>query len=314
MDKKTNLNYLPYSKLTEDFMEMKLIYTLAVLFSISSLVGCGGANKDSDKSKDRMGNCSQLFIDDYNRVTDAGKDVSKVLSSDEHSESYKLARIESLHVACENFLKAHDGVSCKATDQHGKFGEVSASELKTGCASVKKYRSEAQERKSKPSTETPTTQKPPEVPQQGPQPEAAPAEIQKPHSSDVMTSIPSTALGITVVDPSKLKSLLSEGKLMTGGRLSQVGDFINEYNNGDAICMSETESKVVDKLEIKQDESFNLIDSAVSNERTGLVIKLNFIYKSQVIRIGCFKKGTVPFSLGNIRKAFSGVLEFLYKN
>ncbi len=92
-----------------------------------NLIGCAGSSSNS-KGKDESGNCSQDFIDSYNRVVSAKIDTrdkmeefSNRYKSPLATDSSKLAALLLLKseltktkLSCDSFLSQYQGVSCRA--------------------------------------------------------------------------------------------------------------------------------------------------------------------------------------------------------
>lgn len=183
------------------------------LFALSTtLVGCGNGTSTSSApaSVTPEGNCTSLYVSDYNKVVSESKLTTTYLRGTYYSESSKRSQVQSLVSACSQLNSVHGTVSCTALID-GQSINVSSATVKPACDAANSYLAYGMQA-----------------------PDPTPAPIQQP---DDFSDMSAYRIKFNVNNSYELKRLLLDRELMMiNGRVANRYEVRRELRTGAAMC------------------------------------------------------------------------------
>ncbi|MBL7688268.1 MAG: hypothetical protein JNJ49_09545 [Bdellovibrionaceae bacterium] len=292
------------------FATLPFALALAACGSNSSSVSGGGGSISVDSG----GNCSQRYINDYNKISSEARQLKSMTKNPElYPESRISAQLDNIHSACKLFFATHANVTCRA-EVDFSTKTVSSDDHRTGCATVEKFFETKKKAAPQISSSVSMEQtRPAEQPapmavtvETATVPAPAPAPVTE--DSIAMSELRSEQIQITIRDQAAFAKLLKSKHLgVANGTIDEESRLLNYMTSENAACFVNDQAKPTKK----KDKVSNL-EMKSQTERTDSYGKreLSLELNNGRIAITCHRTDNAAFKLSAVRSAFGGILEF----
>jgi hypothetical protein len=256
-------------------------------------------------SVDANGNCTESFVNDFNRVVHASQDAADAVDDAHRTYDEKRQVVQGLQNACQNFYSAHGNVSCNAA-VNGDSQNVSGDKIKGACDAADRYLAQPRPAPAPAPAPTPAPNYP-----NLPAPSPTPTNPTPGGDNTVVGNLNPEQIKATLTDAGTYKRMAKDQTIfMANGRTGDINSFKDEVLNGGTVCFAFTLSQdksVVDGL--KNRDAFT---ATAKEEKTGdhgerqLVI----LFDKASAGFGCVKMNANPFTMGEVRTGTRGILDF----
>lgn len=244
---------------------------------IATLLTACNKKDDSNKSKDSNGNCTPLFVNEYNGSKSSLTIALNAYKSNLYTLDEKLALTEKADLQCDSFFKNHNNVSCKIKRQNtDEFYTAYSSDVNNMCQINKSNL----------------------------------LYIKSQANSAILKAVPVANFQITVKNATLLNEIINNKNtsyVVSEGKIGEINTFIERFNNnGVSICSFKTQD----------DSTITLVDNSVLTltfvdeiRNQGGLQEATLGIKDNYFIIQCIKRPTTPYKVIEIQEAFKELLD-----